>query len=68
MGHVRVGVARSVGKQTFDGPPQWIEIAGVRLPDDAGVFSIEHKAVCDSMCEVTIKLYSGGYETVAANG
>lgn len=66
MGHVRLGVSRSAD-YPVDGPPEWVEIDGVRLPASAGIFSVEHKATPDSMGEVTIKLYAGGYETVDKN-
>ena len=65
MGHIRVGVRRGPGAYTVDGPPEWLEIDGVRLPDTAGIFSIEHESIVNEMGKVTVKMYSGGYETVS---
>ena len=69
MAHVRVGVERHqmIGGVPLDGPPRWVEIDGIRLPDSACVTRIEHKADCQDMGEVKITLICGGYETVDAD-
>jgi hypothetical protein len=44
---------------------EWVEIDGVRLPDTAMIFSVEHKVDVNKLPEVTIRMHCGGFETVA---